>query len=114
MEPHTRLIEYATKAEVDADAIERVATFHGFTRLSFWFGVHALTDAIGIMFMLSGYVGLGLLFVIVGTAIIVSAIVIVVTRSRRETQTTLPAGSGLEPTALGPAVTERHMPAAAA
>jgi hypothetical protein len=98
-----RQIEFATRAEVDADAVERVSTFHGFAKLVFWFGVHALIDVFGIMFLLNGYVFLGLLLVVIGTATFVTAAVTVVNGSRQESRRTLPAGSGREPTALRPA-----------
>jgi hypothetical protein len=109
MEPQGTKLEYATRAEVDADAIEHVAIFHGFARLIFWFGAHALIDVFGIIFLLLGHVFLGLLFLVIGTTVLVSAIVLVVRGARHEHQTTLPAGSGREPTGLRPAASRASL-----
>jgi hypothetical protein len=93
---------------VEADAVDRVATFHGFARIVFWFGFHALMDAFGVMLLLNGHIAFGLLFIVVGTAILVSVIVGVARGSERASQKTFPAGSGLEPTPLRRPARDEH------
>jgi hypothetical protein len=109
MDAWPKKLEFATKAEVDAEAVERVATFHGFARLALWFGVHAIIDVFGVIFLLVGHLFLGLILIAVGTTVLVSAVCLSVRESRREHQTTLPAGSGQKPTNLRP-VEARSMP----
>ena len=106
-QPHTA-IEFATKAEVDADAVERVATFHGFVEIVFGFGVHALMDVFGVILLLNSHIVLGLLFIVAGTAILVSVIVAVARRNEQASQKTFPVGSGREPTPLRRPAREDH------
>src|SRR6185312_10023137 len=105
--PHPA-IEFATRAEVDADAVERVSIFHGFAQIVFWFGFHALMDAFGVILLLNDHIVLGLLFIVAGTTILVSAIVAVARRSEHASQKTFPAGSGREPTPLRRPARDEH------
>lgn len=100
MDPNSPVVEFATKAEVDADAAERVVTFHGFASLVFWFGIHALVDVLGIIFLLTGQIALGLVCIFAGIAILVSAIVRVVNRGRKPSQSVAPKRIADKPTAF--------------
>jgi hypothetical protein len=100
-------LEFATKAEVEADAVDRVATFHGFARIIFWSGFHALMDAFGVILLLNSQIVLGLLFIVAGTTILASVIISVVNGSGQAAQT-FPAGSGREPTPLRRPAREGH------